>query len=49
MDKFNIRAKVDDSDVHNPGFKYNYWELKGVPLRIEFGKKENKSRRKNQI
>jgi len=34
------RVKVDDRKEHSPGFKYNYWELKGVPLRIEVGKKE---------
>ena len=35
-----IRVKFDNDEMHNPGFKYNYWELKGVPLRIEFGKKD---------
>ncbi|MBI3588386.1 proline--tRNA ligase [Candidatus Micrarchaeota archaeon] len=34
-----LRAKVDDSNK-SPGFKYNYWELKGVPLRIEVGERE---------
>jgi len=29
-------VKLDDSD-NTPGFKYNYWELKGVPIRIEIG------------
>lgn len=38
--KRGFRIKLDDSEIHNPGFKYNYWELKGVPLRIEFGKKD---------
>eukprot|EP00971_Amphidinium_carterae_P197398 3917829-Amphidinium_carterae.1 len=31
-----VRVKLDDSD-HSPGWKFNYWELKGVPLRIELG------------
>lgn len=35
-----IRVKFDDDEMHNPGWKYNFWELKGVPLRIEFGKKD---------
>lgn len=35
-----IRAKIDDGDSHTPGFKYNFWERKGVPLRIEFGRKD---------
>lgn len=34
----NIRNKIDDNDVHNPGFKFNHWERKGVPIRLEFGK-----------
>ncbi len=35
------RALVDASN-ETPGFKYNKWELKGVPLRIEIGPKEVK-------
>ncbi|MCX8195197.1 MAG: proline--tRNA ligase [Candidatus Micrarchaeota archaeon] len=34
-----IRAKADFSQ-NTPGFKYNYWEMKGVPFRIEVGEKE---------
>lgn len=33
------RVKVDDRD-HRPGFKFNEWELKGVPLRVEIGPKD---------
>ncbi len=29
----------DDSE-HSPGYKFNEWELKGIPLRIEIGEKE---------
>jgi prolyl-tRNA synthetase len=32
-----VRVRVDDRPVHRPGFKFNEWELKGVPLRIELG------------
>ena len=35
---FSVR--VDDRDNLNPGFKYNEWELQGVPLRIELGPKD---------
>lgn len=35
-----VRNKVDDSDIHNPGWKFAHWELKGVPIRIEYGKKD---------
>jgi prolyl-tRNA synthetase len=32
-----VRVRVDDRDEHRPGYKFNEWELKGVPLRIELG------------
>src|SRR5439155_25380563 len=32
-----VRVRVDDRPEHRPGFKFNEWELKGVPLRIEIG------------
>ena len=35
-----IRALFDDSEMHTPGWKYAQWELKGVPIRIEYGKKD---------
>ncbi|MEJ2420594.1 MAG: proline--tRNA ligase [Acidobacteriota bacterium] len=38
-----IAAKVDDRDSVSPGFKYNEWELKGVPLRIEVGPRDLES------
>ena len=34
------RAKLDDRDNYTPGWKYNHWELKGVPLRVEFGPRD---------
>lgn len=34
-----IRAKIDDTD-NSPGFKFNEWELKGVPMRIELGPRD---------
>lgn len=36
----DFRVKVDDRDDLTPGFKFNDWELKGVPLRIEVGPKD---------
>ena len=36
----NYRIKIDDRDNISPGFKFNEWELKGVPLRIEIGPKD---------
>lgn len=35
-----IRVELDDRENYNPGFKYNHWELRGVPIRIELGKKD---------
>jgi prolyl-tRNA synthetase len=32
-----VRVRVDDRLEHRPGFKFNEWELKGVPLRVEMG------------
>ena len=34
-----LRAKIDSSPS-TPGFKYNHWELHGVPMRIEIGGRE---------
>lgn len=34
-----IRVKVDNSD-QSPGWKFNQWEMKGVPMRIEIGPKD---------
>src|SRR5438067_8593216 len=35
-----IRFHVDTRDHLTPGFKFNEWELKGVPLRVEVGPKD---------
>jgi prolyl-tRNA synthetase len=35
-----FRLKVDDREGITPGFKYNDWEMRGVPLRIEIGPKD---------
>lgn len=34
------RVKVDDRDEFTPGYKFNDWEMRGVPLRIEVGPKD---------
>ena len=40
-----IRVKLDARDTHKPGWKFNEYELKGVPIRIAIGPKdiENKT------
>ena len=36
----DVRVKVDARDEYSPGWKFNEWELKGVPLRIEIGPRD---------
>jgi prolyl-tRNA synthetase len=36
----DFRVKLDDRTEMTPGFKFNEWELRGVPLRIEIGPKD---------
>jgi len=36
----NIRTFVDDRTGKKPGYKFNEWELKGIPLRIEIGARD---------
>jgi prolyl-tRNA synthetase len=38
--KGRLRFKIDDRDQLTPGFKFNEWELKGVPVRVEVGPKD---------
>ncbi|WP_049935671.1 proline--tRNA ligase [Haloplanus natans] len=40
LQEAGVRVELDDRDERNPGFKFNEWELKGVPLRIEVGPNE---------
>jgi prolyl-tRNA synthetase len=35
-----VRVKIDKREKESPGFKYNYWELRGVPVRIEVGPRD---------
>jgi prolyl-tRNA synthetase len=35
-----VRAKVDAREGLTPGFRFNDWEMRGVPLRIEIGPKD---------
>ncbi|XP_066451182.1 bifunctional glutamate/proline--tRNA ligase isoform X2 [Eleutherodactylus coqui] len=39
----NIRARTDLRDNYSPGWKFNHWELKGVPIRLEVGPRDMKS------
>jgi prolyl-tRNA synthetase len=35
-----VRVKMDDRDNVSSGFKFNDWEMRGVPLRVEIGPKD---------
>ncbi|CAN1832039.1 Proline--tRNA ligase, chloroplastic/mitochondrial [Linum perenne] len=35
-----VKVKFDDTDTRTPGWKFNFWEMKGVPLRIEIGPRD---------
>jgi prolyl-tRNA synthetase len=38
--KENFRIKIDDRDQYSPGWKFNHWEFKGVPIRLNLGPKD---------
>lgn len=40
LKKAGVRTEVDLREGYTPAWKFNDWELKGVPLRIEFGPKD---------
>lgn len=42
IEKASIAVKLDDREERSPGFKFNYWEMRGVPVRIEIGPKDLK-------
>ena len=39
----DIRVEIDFREGYSPGWKFNDWEQKGVPLRLEFGPKDSAS------
>ncbi|MDE1826396.1 MAG: proline--tRNA ligase [Thaumarchaeota archaeon] len=40
LTKKGLRTHIDSRDEFTPGYKFNDWEMKGVPLRIEIGPKD---------
>jgi prolyl-tRNA synthetase len=36
----DLKIKIDDRNEVTPGFKFNDWEMRGVPLRLEIGPKD---------
>ena len=35
-----FRVKLDSREQYTPGYKFNYWEMKGVPVRLEIGPRD---------
>jgi len=44
QERLPFRTEIDIRDEFTPGWKFNYWEMKGIPIRIEFGEKEIKEK-----
>ncbi|CAH0551913.1 unnamed protein product [Brassicogethes aeneus] len=40
LKKIGVKVKGDYRDNYSPGWKFNHWELKGVPIRVELGPKD---------
>ncbi|MGH7906292.1 MAG: proline--tRNA ligase, partial [Candidatus Binataceae bacterium] len=40
LEKAELRVRVDEREGVTPGFKFNDWEMRGVPLRIEIGPRD---------
>jgi len=38
----NLSVVIDDREEYTPGWKFNHWELKGVPVRVEIGPRDLK-------
>jgi len=38
-----VRVKADLRENYSPGWKFNHWELKGVPIRVEVGPRDMKN------
>ena len=40
LEKKGISVHLDDREGYSPGWKFNEWEMKGIPVRIELGPKD---------
>lgn len=43
LTQLKVRAHFDARDNYLPGWKYNHWEQKGVPIRFEIGGRDYKN------
>jgi len=44
LEKECVNVHLDDRDGYSPGWKFNEWEVKGIPIRIEIGPKDLKKK-----
>ncbi|CAK8692627.1 unnamed protein product [Clavelina lepadiformis] len=44
LNAVGVRARADLRENYSPGWKFNHWELKGVPVRIEVGPRDMKQK-----
>ena len=42
IERRGMRVRFDNREGRSPGYKFNYWELRGVPVRIEIGPRDLK-------
>jgi prolyl-tRNA synthetase len=40
LERNGVKTKLDDRDSVTPGFKFNDWEMRGVPIRLELGPRD---------
>mgnify|MGYP002631382009 CR=1 FL=1 len=40
LKKAGVRVEFDDREIHKSGWKFNHWEQRGVPIRLEVGRKD---------
>lgn len=43
LDKEGLRVRIDYSE-NSPGWKFNHWEMRGVPIRLELGPRDMENR-----
>ena len=44
LNNSNVRFKIDERLTVTPGYKFNEWEMKGVPIRVEVGPRDMKEK-----
>lgn len=40
LNQYGVRCHADLREIYSPPWKYNYWEMRGIPLRVEVGPRE---------